>query len=250
MPDLLFFYEAMYYVAFVCSMCLNSLLLYLVWNHTEKTMRAFANIIIQTVIVDMITSGVVTFSQIRIESANGDIFEAPGSSLNKYVYCAHSMIFGGITNINFWSIPIQAIYRYIIIVKKKKVTFWYPTMMFAIVTLDSIVCGMPLTISTRFIGGTPEEAKVKNLPFWKDRDTSNFCLFVARTWQNLLFMINMVGQQLIAFVVLIWLTSRLNKVIRDSKAHLSERTLAMHSQMTKKLYTQVCFGIFYTYSQA
>uniref|UniRef100_A0A7E4V6V1 Glycosyltransferase family 92 protein n=1 Tax=Panagrellus redivivus TaxID=6233 RepID=A0A7E4V6V1_PANRE len=81
-------------------------------------MGEFASVIIQTVIVDMVTSVVVTFSQLRLEAVNGDIFEAPGSSLNNHVFCLHSMLYGGITNINFWSIPIQAIYRYIVIVNK------------------------------------------------------------------------------------------------------------------------------------
>uniref|UniRef100_A0A7E4VP66 G_PROTEIN_RECEP_F1_2 domain-containing protein n=1 Tax=Panagrellus redivivus TaxID=6233 RepID=A0A7E4VP66_PANRE len=240
MVELLDLYEGMYYVAFFTSMSLNSLLLYLVRNYTDKTMGEFASVIMQTVIVDMITSAVVTFSQLHIEAANGDIFEAPGCSLNNYVFCMHSMIFGGITNINFWSIPIQAIYRYIVIVKKKQIPFWYATVLYSIITIDSIVCGMPLSLRTRFISGTPEEAKVSSLPFWKERDTSRFCLFVARDWATLLFMINMVGQQLVAFGLLIWLTSKLNQSIRAAKSHLSEKTLSVHAQMTKKLYAQAC----------
>uniref|UniRef100_A0A7E4V8B3 Glycosyltransferase family 92 protein n=1 Tax=Panagrellus redivivus TaxID=6233 RepID=A0A7E4V8B3_PANRE len=50
----------------------------------------------------------------------------------------------------------------------------------------------------------------------------------------------MVGQQLIAFVLLIWLTSKLNQSIRAAKSHLSEKTLSVHAQMTKKLYAQAC----------
>uniref|UniRef100_A0A7E4VJJ1 Serpentine receptor class gamma n=1 Tax=Panagrellus redivivus TaxID=6233 RepID=A0A7E4VJJ1_PANRE len=81
-------------------------------------MKVFANLIIQATIVDMVSSVVMFFMQLIVEAKDGIVFTGSGNPwlpLSGQWRCMPVMIFPVTNNMSFWSVPIQALYRYLVI---------------------------------------------------------------------------------------------------------------------------------------
>uniref|UniRef100_A0A7E4VHK7 G_PROTEIN_RECEP_F1_2 domain-containing protein n=1 Tax=Panagrellus redivivus TaxID=6233 RepID=A0A7E4VHK7_PANRE len=145
-------------------------------------MQIFGDIIVQTIVVDMVSSFVMTVSQLEIEARNNDLFHGTGNSwlnVSGQMSCIWAVVFAGVTNVNFWSVPIQALYRYILIVRRKRIRFWYAASVYAIVSIMTLFCGLPTLFITTPIYNTPDSQKLQTMAFWQTYDVQKFCIIPA-----------------------------------------------------------------------
>uniref|UniRef100_A0A7E4VYZ8 Innexin n=1 Tax=Panagrellus redivivus TaxID=6233 RepID=A0A7E4VYZ8_PANRE len=120
-------------------------------------MQKFGAIVTQTIVVDMICSVFTTIGQLRPESHDGILYAGTGNrwlELPGQWRCLVPLYYGGINNVNFWSVPIQAVYR------KKNVPFWYPSAIYSSVGASSFFWGLMIHFESVPIEGTKAQAKL------------------------------------------------------------------------------------------
>uniref|UniRef100_A0A7E4VAM6 G_PROTEIN_RECEP_F1_2 domain-containing protein n=1 Tax=Panagrellus redivivus TaxID=6233 RepID=A0A7E4VAM6_PANRE len=124
----------------------------------------------------MVASGVMTLAQLTVEAKDGIVFLGSGNPcfpLQGQWRCSPVMIFGIVNNVGFWSVPIQAMFRYIIIVKKRQISPWFPLIVYATVGLFI----SSVTFPAAFLATTnsPTLPKLQSMEFWKTEDIHELC---------------------------------------------------------------------------
>uniref|UniRef100_A0A7E4VH67 G_PROTEIN_RECEP_F1_2 domain-containing protein n=1 Tax=Panagrellus redivivus TaxID=6233 RepID=A0A7E4VH67_PANRE len=233
------------YVAFVISVVLNLFLLYIVKHYTARTMKVFANLIIQATVVDLVTSIVIMFMQLTVEAKAGIVFTGSGNPwlpLPGQWRCSPIMIFAVFMNMSFWSIPIQALYRYLVIVRKHKVSLWFPALLYAFVGVFIAA----ITFPTAFLSETnsPQLQGIRSMKFWRTEDTHALCTISILTWPVLLYLGGMSVLCDVGLFTLFWCNKQLYRTFNNSQMHFSAKTKQMHREMTHKLYAQAAVPMF------
>uniref|UniRef100_A0A7E4V9E0 G_PROTEIN_RECEP_F1_2 domain-containing protein n=1 Tax=Panagrellus redivivus TaxID=6233 RepID=A0A7E4V9E0_PANRE len=187
----------------------------------------------------MVASGVMTLAQLTVEAKDGIVFLGSGNPcfpLQGQWRCSPVMIFGIVNNVGFWSVPIQAMFRYIIIVKKRQISPWFPLIVYATVGLFI----SSVTFPAAFLATTnsPTLPKLQSMEFWKTEDIHELCTIDILSWPVFTYLAGMVILEGTGIVLLLWFTNRLNKTLYNAQMHFSSKTKQAHKEMTRKLYAQ------------
>uniref|UniRef100_A0A7E4UT73 G_PROTEIN_RECEP_F1_2 domain-containing protein n=1 Tax=Panagrellus redivivus TaxID=6233 RepID=A0A7E4UT73_PANRE len=159
-------------------------------------------------------------------------------NLEGFFQCSYLLISAGICNVSFWSLPIQAIYRYISVARNCNVPSYFPTLLYMAITTLALTTGLPYYLYLTPIKGTFLQTTLDKMPFWANQDTNKFCAIKIMTVGPLLFCSYLATSQTFGFFLMIWSTLKLNKALQNAHVHLSSKTMAVHAQMTKKMLAQ------------
>uniref|UniRef100_A0A7E4V9B4 G_PROTEIN_RECEP_F1_2 domain-containing protein n=1 Tax=Panagrellus redivivus TaxID=6233 RepID=A0A7E4V9B4_PANRE len=231
--------EYMLYVAFGLNMILNLFLLYIVKRFTSRTMKMFGDLIIQSIIIDIVASVLLTMVQLTVESKDGIVFfgsQNPWLPLPGKWQCSPVSIFAVAFNVSFTSVPLQAMYRYVIIVRKHKVPSWCPLLVYAAVAL--FIAGT--TFSLPFLADTNSHQlqKLQSMEFWRGENTQVLCAVNIFSWPVILYLMGLTTLETSGILALLWFTNRLNATLNNVQMHFSPKTKQVHKEMTRKLYAQ------------
>uniref|UniRef100_A0A7E4WDR1 G_PROTEIN_RECEP_F1_2 domain-containing protein n=1 Tax=Panagrellus redivivus TaxID=6233 RepID=A0A7E4WDR1_PANRE len=202
-------------------------------------MKVFGNVIIQTVFIDMAASAFMTLFQLTEEVNNGIIFLGSGNSwlpLSGQWRCLPVMVFGVVNNVSFWSVPIQAIYRYIIIVRKKQISQWYPLIIFLTVGLFISAVTFPAVLVATV--DSPSLEKLQSMGFWKGENTRVLCSLDVVSWPVFVYLTGMLILGNIGITMLLWFNKQLNKTLNCPQMHFSPKTQQAHKEISRMLYIQ------------
>uniref|UniRef100_A0A7E4VHH6 G_PROTEIN_RECEP_F1_2 domain-containing protein n=1 Tax=Panagrellus redivivus TaxID=6233 RepID=A0A7E4VHH6_PANRE len=202
-------------------------------------MKVFNNLIIQTIVVDMLSSLAMTTVQLTVESRSGVIFHGSGNpwlTLSGLWRCSPITIVSIANNVTFWSVPIQAFYRYIVIVRKLKVPPWCPVVVYGTVGLFIAIVTSPAAFMSEI--DSPLLSKMQEMGLWRGTDTHALCVIDIVTWPVFVYLFVLMGLQQTAVSILMWCNKQLNKTLDDSSMHFSAKTKEIHKEMTQKLYAQ------------
>uniref|UniRef100_A0A7E4ZYT2 G_PROTEIN_RECEP_F1_2 domain-containing protein n=1 Tax=Panagrellus redivivus TaxID=6233 RepID=A0A7E4ZYT2_PANRE len=202
-------------------------------------MKLFGNLVIQSIIIDMVSSILMTVVQLTVESKDGVVFHGSGDPwlpLPGQWRCSPVMIFAIANNVGFWSVPIQAMYRYVIIVRKRQISPWFSLIIYTSVLLFI----SSITFPGAFLSETNSNKlqKLQTMKFWHGEDTNTLCAIDVLTWPDLLYFIGMWLLESSGILSLLWLTNRLNKTLYNSQMHFTAKTKRVHKEVTRKLYAQ------------
>uniref|UniRef100_A0A7E4VZJ3 G_PROTEIN_RECEP_F1_2 domain-containing protein n=1 Tax=Panagrellus redivivus TaxID=6233 RepID=A0A7E4VZJ3_PANRE len=204
-------------------------------------MKVFSSIIFQTILVDIVSSAILTTGQLQMEAAAGYVFMATGNSfinLPGRWRCWHDISYGVTVMVNFWSIPIQAIYRYITVVQKRQVPPYYPAMIYLTVAVYATLFATLYALQMTPIELSQSKEVIQLLPFWATKDVHKFCVIPMISLGVGLYILIFIIGNACGITILLWTTRELNRTLISAKGHLSLKTLQMHREMTKKIFTQ------------
>uniref|UniRef100_A0A7E4WCY0 G_PROTEIN_RECEP_F1_2 domain-containing protein n=1 Tax=Panagrellus redivivus TaxID=6233 RepID=A0A7E4WCY0_PANRE len=202
-------------------------------------MKPFSNLIIQTIVVDMTASVFMTLFQLVSEVNDGIVFHGSGNPWLPWPgqwRCSPITVFAIVNNVSFWSVPIQAMYRYIVIVRKRQISQWFPLIIFLTVAL--FISGV--TFPAAFLANTSSTSldRLQLMGFWKGEDTGVLCTLDVLSWPVFTYLLGELILGNIGISSLMWFTKRLNHTLYSDQMHFSSKTKQAHKEISRKLYIQ------------
>uniref|UniRef100_A0A7E4VZB6 G-protein coupled receptors family 1 profile domain-containing protein n=1 Tax=Panagrellus redivivus TaxID=6233 RepID=A0A7E4VZB6_PANRE len=205
-------------------------------------MRLFCTILIQTCIIDILNAILTTTMNLQFDVTDGYIFMTTGNdwlNLPQPWQCSYLVLAAVVCNVSFWSLPIQAIYRYLTVVRDVKVKVYFPMLLYLTTFVFAMAAGARYYLDFEPIKGTFMQPLINKMPFWVNHDTNKFCAAKLLAFGPLFFCGYLVVSQLFGFVVMVWTTVRFHKTLNSTSNHA--KSLKMHNQITRQLYAQTVF---------
>uniref|UniRef100_A0A7E4V7V0 Serpentine receptor class gamma n=1 Tax=Panagrellus redivivus TaxID=6233 RepID=A0A7E4V7V0_PANRE len=141
-------------------------------------MRLFCTILIQTSAIDLLNAVLTTAMNMHFDVTNGYIFMSTGNdwlNLPQPFQCSYLVFSAVVCNVSFWSLPIQAIYRYLTVVKDVKVKVYFPMLLYLTTFVVAMAAGARYYLDFEPIKGTFMKSMIEKMPFWINRNTNKFC---------------------------------------------------------------------------
>uniref|UniRef100_A0A7E4WA77 G_PROTEIN_RECEP_F1_2 domain-containing protein n=1 Tax=Panagrellus redivivus TaxID=6233 RepID=A0A7E4WA77_PANRE len=247
---MLVLYQIIAYSSFFLSMTLNFYLMFLIHKHTGSAMKPYAKILLQSVFTDLAMSISVTFLQMEMESYQSTLFGRGSpiwfSSTNP-LKCS-AIPFGGMLAILcYWSTPLQAVFRYFLVCRRKVLPIYVTIAMQSLVISIGFAACFALYLTFEPINEAPEKLRLlKSLPVWKYElgVEENFCY--ANIQGPILAIACIVTVVLInfGFFVLLLTSWRIYVFLKASEAHMSAKTKELHVAFNKKILYQTLLPAF------
>uniref|UniRef100_A0A7E4VVA5 G_PROTEIN_RECEP_F1_2 domain-containing protein n=1 Tax=Panagrellus redivivus TaxID=6233 RepID=A0A7E4VVA5_PANRE len=207
-------------------------------------MRPFAKILLTAVATDILTSIGFTFLQLQMESVHGVVFARGGRfwfGSNMNLKCSGVAFAGVIANLFYWSAPLQSLYRYFVVCRKKVISVYATIAIQCIVVLISGTVGIFYYREYRPLSESPEKLQMlMNLTVWSDEPDvkENFCYLNINSFVVGLYCFVIVFQVNFAFVVLTWTSLKVYRFLEASKGIMSQKTRIIHAEFSKKIFYQ------------